>query len=98
MEIAREIGDRAGEGRAYHNIGSGYVCLKQFEGVVDNFVSAVETFNTLRSGLKAKYNQKINFRKLREMTYTALWRSFRRIGKIDDAFLLAAEQGRAQTL
>ncbi|KAK2552294.1 hypothetical protein P5673_026606, partial [Acropora cervicornis] len=46
---------------------------------------------------KGKDNRKIKFRELHETTYTALWRSLLRIGKVDEA-LFAAEQGRAQTL
>ena len=42
-------------------------------------------------------NWKMQFRHLHEMTYTLLWRSLLRIGKIDEA-LFAADQGRAQTL
>jgi len=97
LKIATEIGDRAGEASGYHNIGNGYFCLEQYENAVDNFVSAVETFNTLRSCLKSKDEWKMNFRELYEEAYTALWLSLLRIGKVDEA-LFAAEQGRAQTL
>ena len=92
-----EIGDRGGEGASYHNIGNVYFFLGQFENAVDNFVSAVNTFNYLRSLLKSKDNWKMKYRELYEKTYTALWNSLLRIGKIDEA-LFAAEQGRAQTL
>ena len=97
LHIAKEIGDRSGQGTSYHNIGSAYFSLKQFENAVDNFVSAVNVFNFLRSLLKYKDNWKIKYRELHETTYTALWRSLLRIGKVDEA-LFAAEQGRAQTL
>ncbi|XP_044166132.1 tetratricopeptide repeat protein 28-like [Acropora millepora] len=97
LKILVEIGDRAGEGRTYHNIGYGYFSLGQFEKAVDNFVSAVEVFHTLRSLLKSKDGWKINFRELYETTYTGLWISLLKIGKIEEA-LLAADQGRAQTL
>jgi len=97
LTVAVEIGDRAGEGKAYHNIGYGYFSLGQFEKAVDNFVSAVEVFHTLRSLLKSKDGWKINFRELYETTYTGLWRSLLKIGKIEEA-LFAADQGRAQTL
>ncbi|XP_044168972.1 tetratricopeptide repeat protein 28-like [Acropora millepora] len=39
----------------------------------------------------------MKFREQYEMTYTSLWRSLLRIGKINEA-LVAADQGRAQTL
>ncbi|XP_044169003.1 tetratricopeptide repeat protein 28-like [Acropora millepora] len=39
----------------------------------------------------------MKFRQQYEMTYTSLWRSLLRIGKINEA-LVAADQGRAQTL
>ena len=64
---------------------------------MDNFVSAVNVFNFLRSLLKSKDNWKIKYRELHDKTYAALWRSLLRIGKVDEA-LFAAEQGRAQTL
>ena len=97
LKIAIEIGDRAAEGASYHNIGNDYCCFEQFENAVDSFVSAVNTFNYFRSILKSKHNWKIKYRELYDKTYTALWRSLLRIGKVDEA-LFAAEQGRAQTL
>ena len=97
LKIAIEIGDRAGEGTAYHNIGNGYCGLGQFDIAVGNFVSAVAVWNTLRSLLKSEGNWKIKFREQYEMTYTSLWRLLLRIGKINEA-LVAADQGRAQTL
>ena len=97
LKIAIEIGNRAEEGRAYDNIGNGYSELGQFDIAVGNFVSAVDVLNTLRSLLKSEFNWKMKFRDLHEMTYTSLWRSLLRIGKINEA-LVAADQGRAQTL
>ncbi|XP_044182151.1 tetratricopeptide repeat protein 28-like [Acropora millepora] len=97
LKIATEIGDKAEEGRAYHNIGNGYCGLGQCEIAICNFVSAVNVYNTMRSLLKSEGNWKMKFRDLHEMTYTFLWRSLLRIGNINDA-LLAADQGRAQTL
>ena len=97
LKIAIEIGDRVREGSTYHNIGSGYGERGQFDIAVANFVSAVNVWNTLRSLLKSEGNWKINFRDLHETTYTYLWRSFLKIGKVNEA-LLAADQGRAQAL
>ncbi|XP_044169809.1 tetratricopeptide repeat protein 28-like [Acropora millepora] len=97
LKIAIAIGDRAGEGIAYGTLGITYFNLGQFDIAVDNFVSAVDVFNTLRSLLKSEDNWKIKFRELHETTYTFLWRSLLRIGKINEA-LFAADQGRAQTL
>ena len=97
LKIAIEIGDQATEGTAYHNIGMDFFSLEQMENAVDNFVSAVDAFNSLRSLLKSKDNWKIKFRELHEERYTALWMSLLRIEKIEEA-LFAAEQGRAQTL
>ena len=53
LKIAIEIGDRKGEGVAYHNISNAYSGLGQFDIAVDNVVSAVGVFNTLRSLLKS---------------------------------------------
>ncbi|XP_044172189.1 tetratricopeptide repeat protein 28-like [Acropora millepora] len=97
LKIEIEIGDRAGEATAYHNIGNGYSGLGQFDIAVKNFVSAVDVWNTLRSLLKSEGNWKMKFRDTHEITYTSLWRSLLRIGKINEA-LVAADQGRAQTL
>ena len=97
LKIAIEIGDIAGEGTAHQNIGMDFISLEQMENAVDNFVSAVDAFNSLRSLLKSEDNWKINFREVHEVTYTALWMSLLRIEKIEEAFF-AAEQGRAQTL
>ena len=97
LKIAIEIGDQAGEGIAYHNIGIGFSCLEEIQNAVDNFLSAVDVFNSLRSLLKSEDNWKINFREVHQAAYTTLWISLLRIKKIDEA-LFAAEQGRAQTL
>ena len=97
LTIAKDIGNSCEEGGAYHDIGDGYFRLGQFDIAVDNFVSAVGVFNTLRSPLKSENNWKIKFRELYETTYTSLWRRLLRIGKINEA-LFAADQGRAQTL
>ena len=97
LKIAIEIGDHAGEGGAYPNIGVDFLFLEQIENAVENFVSALEAFNSLRSLLKSKDNWKMNFREQHEVTYTALCISLLRIKKIDEA-LFAAEHGRAQTL
>ena len=97
LQISIEIGDQDGEGTSYHNIGIVYYSLEQFENAVDNFVSAVNAFNSLRSLLKSKDNWKAKYRDRHDKTYTALWASFLKIGKVDEA-LFAAEQGRAQTL
>ena len=97
LKIAIEIGDRDGEGSSYHNVGKVYSSLEQFETAVANFVSALNVFNSLRSLLKSQDSWKIKYRERLETTYTALWKSFLMIGKVDEA-LFAAEQGRAQTL
>ena len=97
LKIAIEIGDQAGEGKAYHNIGIDFSCLEEIENAVDNFLSSVDVFNSLRSLLKSQDNWKIRFREMHEAAYNALWVSLLRIKKIDEA-LFAADQGRAQTL
>ena len=97
LKIANEIGDRGGEGNAYHNIGNAYFSLEQFEYAADKFSCAVEAYNAVRSCLKSKDDWKINFRELYEATYIGLWKSLLRMENLDEA-LLAAEQGRAQTL
>ena len=97
LKIATEIGDQAEEGKGYCNIGINFVFLEETENAVDNFASAVDVFNSLRSQLKSQDNWKINFREVHEKAYIALWVSLLRTKKIDEA-LFSAEQGRAQTL
>ena len=96
-KIAKDIGYSAGEATTYHNIGIGYCELGHFDIAVGNFASAVDVCNTFRSLLKSHDNWKMKFRDLHEMTYTSLWKSLLRSGKINEA-LFAADQGRAQTL
>ena len=81
---------KSGEERSYHNIGNVYFSTKQFDYAVNNFVSGVGAFDTLRSLLKCEDHWKINLRQQHEEAYTALWRSLLMIGKIDEA-LFAAE-------
>ena len=97
LKIAIEIGDRAGEGIAYLNIGVHFSLLDKIDNAVDNYLTAVDVFNSLRSQMKSEDNWKINFRQQHEAAYIALWASLLKIQKIDEA-LFAAEQGRAQTL
>ncbi|XP_015779223.1 PREDICTED: tetratricopeptide repeat protein 28-like [Acropora digitifera] len=97
LKIAIEISDREAEVCAYYNIGVVYVRLKQFENAVANFECSVEALNTLRSCLKSRDDWKINFRAQHDNSYAALWMSLLILRKVNEA-LLAAEQGRAQTL
>ncbi|XP_015761562.1 PREDICTED: tetratricopeptide repeat protein 28-like [Acropora digitifera] len=91
------ISNRDKERGAYTNFQRGYFSCRQFEKAVAYFLSAVKVFNTLRSLLKCEYGMKMRFRERHEDSYTALWRSLLKLGKVDEA-LFAAEQGRAQTL
>ena len=71
LKIAVEIGNQLGEGIAYYSIGIDLSCLEEIENAVDNFLSAVDVFNSLRSLLYSQDNWKINFRQLHEEAYTA---------------------------
>ena len=62
MTIATEMSDRGGEAKAYHNIGGEYFSIEQFQNAVNNFVSAVDVFDTLRFLFKSEDHWKINFR------------------------------------
>ena len=35
LSIAIEVGDRAGQGRAYNNLGNAYYCLSQFRQAIE---------------------------------------------------------------
>ena len=75
MKIAKEIGDRGGEGNAYHNIGKSLVSLDQFKNAADNFSCALKAFNAVISYLKSRDDSKINYRELHETTYTGVYGS-----------------------
>ena len=64
---------------------------------MNNFVSAVDAFDTLKSLLKSEDHWKINFHQQHEETYTVSLSSLLLIGKIDEA-LFVAEQRLGQTL
>ena len=78
LKIATEIGDQAGVRAAYYNHGIQFIFVEEIENAVDNFVSAVDALNSLRS----LQNWKINFRELHEKTYTAVWMSLLRIKRL----------------
>ena len=37
LSFAKEVGDRAGQGRAYGNLGIAYACLGQFQQAIEYF-------------------------------------------------------------
>ena len=71
LKIAIQIGNQTTEGKIYYNIGIGFFFLEEIENAVDNFVSAVNAFNSLRSLLKSQDNWKIRFREVHETAYNA---------------------------
>ena len=48
LEIAKEVGDRAAEGRAYRNLGYAYVGLQQFHEAIESHQHELEIFQELK--------------------------------------------------
>ena len=97
LSIAKEVGDRVGEGIAYYQIGCVYELSDSLHEALDNYKSSVKVINDLRSLLQSEDLWKISFRNTLQDAFTAWWRTLVRLQKIDEA-LCVAEQGRAQAL
>ena len=97
LSIAKEVGDRVGEGTAYGLLGGVYLRLGKFQEAKECFFSSVEVFDVVRSSLKSQDAWKISFRHLYRNVYTGLWKTLLKLDLTDEA-LYAAERGRAQAL
>ena len=97
LSIAKQMGNSVEEGRAFCNLGNVHHRLENFPKALECYQSSVNLFDVVRAGLHSEDAWKISFRDLCSAAYLALWRTFLRLQKIDEA-LCAAEKGRAQAL
>ena len=97
LKIAKEVGDRFGEGMFYTNLGSAYQALGKFEGACKYYRASVSVLDIVRASITREDALKISFRDLYRNAYSNLWQNLLKLGSIDEG-LCAAEAGRAQTL
>ena len=97
LKFTKETGNRDEEGVAYFNLGTSYESLGRLPHAVTCYQSSVGALNDVRARLQFKDELKISLRQQYENSYTALWSTLLKQGKVMDA-LIACEQGRAQAL
>ena len=97
LKIAKEVGDRAGEGKAYSNLGSNNLILGRVQEACKCYQASVNILDIVRASITRKDALKISFRDLYRAAYSTLWQSLLKLGRKDEA-LCAAEAGRAQAL
>ena len=97
LKIAKEVGDRPGEGKAYGNLGNSLQYLGKFQEAFECYQASVNILDIARASITREDALKISFRDLYFGSYSGLWQSLLKLGRIDES-LCAAEQGRAQTL
>ena len=97
LDIAKEVGDKLGEGTSRYSLGRVFEFLGSFHEAVDYYQSSVKVWDNMRSLLQSEDTWKISFRDLHRSAYTSLWRVLLKLQKTKEA-LCAAEQGRAQAL
>ena len=92
LKIAKEVGDKYSEARAYYSLG----CVFELQGglpkAVEHYQDSINLFNSLRVLLKSKDEWKVNFRNQHQLAYTGLWRVLVEQGNVDEA-LFVAEKG-----
>jgi len=95
--IAKEVGDRSGEGSACYSLGRVFELMGFLHEAVDCFQSSLDVYNGIKALLKSEDSWKINFCYRYHGVYTALCRTLLKLQKRDEA-LRVAEQGRSQAL
>lgn len=97
LSIAEDMDDWVGKGTASHSLGLFHALQGSFDVALQYFRSSVRIFNSGRALLQAKDDWKISLRDKYQHAHRALWRTLLKTSNIEEA-LLAAEQGRAQSL
>ena len=97
LSIAKEVGDRAGEGSAHFNLGISHFDSGSVNEGVAHFRCSVDAFDTIRANCSSEDLWGTSVSKLREDANTYLWRVLIRLQQTDES-LNTAEQGRAQTM
>ena len=91
------MGDRAGEGKAYGNLGNTYHNLGDFQKAVQCYKNSVIAFEHIRGNLISNDEWKISLRSTYENINLSLWGLQFKQGKVVEA-LLSADHGRSQAL
>ena len=91
------MGDRAGEGRAYGNLGSDYNSVGNFQKAVQCYENSVIAFDHIRRNLISNDEWKITLKSTYDQINLRLWELLFKEGKVIEA-LLTADQGRAGAL
>ena len=97
FSIAKKLGDVDGEANSCYSLGCSFETSGSLQEALCYYRSSVKLYNDMSSRLQSKDVWKISFRDARQHAYTALLRTLVKLGKYDEA-LLVAEQGRAQAL
>jgi len=97
LDIAKETGDRCGEGCACLGLGYDHELSGCLNCALGFYRSSVRAYDGVRCLLRDEDVWKVNFRDYHQNAYTALWTTSVKLSKTDEA-LSAAEQGRAQAL
>ncbi|XP_078350706.1 tetratricopeptide repeat protein 28-like [Oculina patagonica] len=97
LRIAKELGDRNGEGRAFYSLGMVFEFSGSVHEALDYYRSSVKVYDDVRALLQSEDDWKISFRNACQCAYTALYRNLVKLARTDEA-LCVAEQGRAQAL
>ena len=97
LQIAKEVGNRAGEANAYGNLGNTHNSRGDHKEAIDCYQRSIATYNYIWYKLDCNDEWKVSFRNVHEAVYASLWRLLLKQGKTVEA-LFYAEQGRAQAL
>ena len=97
LNMAKESGDRLGEGCACVELGFDHALSGCLKCALAFYRSSVRAYDRARSLLRDEDVWKVNFRDEHQSAYTALWTTLVKLSKNDEA-LSAAEQGRGQAL
>ena len=97
LSVFKEIGDCLREGMAWYLLGHDHELSGSLSNALGCYRLSIKHFDETRHSLKSEDEWKITFRDSYPLSYTALWRTLLKNGKIEEA-LYAAENGRAQAL
>ena len=98
LKISTELGDRAGEGKAYRNLGNSHRSHhSNLQKAIQHYKNSAIAFDHIRGKLIANDEWKISLRSTYDRSYSELWELQFMEGKVVEA-LLTADHGRAQAL
>ena len=97
LKISKQVGDRAGKGRAYCNLGKAYHSLGDFGKAFQHYKNGVRAFDDIRENLISNDELKISLGNTYNDINSRLWELQLADGKVIGA-LLTADRGRAEAL